>query len=66
VFTLTIKLGNDQMRRPADVAAALDDVARQLRWHHEFADVPQRIRDVNGNTVGAFSTNFDPPEGAAP
>lgn len=55
-FTLEIELGNDVMQSPADVARALEDVAKTLTATglmaiHEEGDV----RDWNGNTVGEWS-----------
>lgn len=49
-FKLKIKLGNDAMQTPEDVAAALRKVASRL----EGQTLEGRIRDINGNTVGAF------------
>ena len=51
-FTLSITLGNDAMRTPADIATALHRVARIL----ETSDGETRgtIRDANGNTVGSW------------
>lgn len=51
-FRLEITMGNDAMDSPADVAAALRVIADQLDadpWKH-----PRTVRDLNGNTVGAW------------
>lgn len=57
-FTLTIKLGNAAMMTPADIAAALrevaDDLADGLERAHQTAS-PHVIRDVNGNPVGEWA-----------
>jgi hypothetical protein len=59
IFTLSIDLGNDMMQRPEDVAAALDELADELRareglWRTSSARKRDtgRIRDPNGNYVG--------------
>jgi len=49
-FTLEIDLGDDAMKTGADVASALENVARRVC---QGADVG-KIRDANGNTVGRF------------
>jgi hypothetical protein len=51
MFTLKIRLGNDAMQDPADVAEALERVARELR---DSGFRPTRIKDLNGNTVGEW------------
>ena len=48
-FTLFIKLGNDAMRTPEDVAAALEIVTAQVR---EECCQQRGIYDLNGNRVG--------------
>lgn len=56
-FTLTIELGNDAMQTGADVGHALRAVADRLDYFtdREAGDVtPFAIRDLNGNTVGAW------------
>jgi hypothetical protein len=55
-FVLTIDLGNDAMRTGDDVADALTDIAQYMT--DEYADeaplvMSTRIKDRNGNTVGA-------------
>jgi hypothetical protein len=49
-FSLKIDLGNDLMLNADDVAAALEQVARRV---HSGA-LLGKIKDENGNTVGAF------------
>lgn len=50
-FTLKIKLGNDAMQTPEDVADALEKTAHTLR-RGRVAEAT--IRDENGNTVGSW------------
>lgn len=59
IFSLNIDLGNDDMRNPEDVAAALDELAallrtREGRWHvfNTRERDTGKIRDVSGNHVG--------------
>lgn len=49
-FRLTISMGNDAMRTPADVATALERVAARLR----AGATSGIIQDVNGAKVGDF------------
>jgi molybdopterin synthase catalytic subunit len=51
-FTLTIKLGNDAMQTPQDVAEALESAAERLMGALEFFH--GKLHDENGNTVGTF------------
>jgi hypothetical protein len=50
-FTLRIELGNAEMQDGADVADALEDVARRLRAGLEGHVA---VVDVNGNRVGEW------------
>ena len=52
-FKLTIELGNEEMQHFEHVAAALESVARFVRQGIMVNSV-EKIRDVNGNTVGSF------------
>lgn len=52
-FNLTIKLGNDAMQTPMDVARALRELADRMEDRAEF-DVA--IYDDNGNRVGRTYT----------
>lgn len=58
IFSLTIRLGNDAMQTPADIAAALRDVADRLADGYdpvsELGPHEGVIRDVNGNRVGTW------------
>ena len=49
-FTLRIKLGNDAMQTPEDVAASLRDIANRLDWGMYRRS--GEILDYNGNVVG--------------
>lgn len=51
-FNLTIKLGNDAMQTPYDVAEALRDAAQQIDMHGDMSH--GRIFDANGNRVGEW------------
>ena len=54
VFTLEIRLGNDEMQTARDVAAALMDVVAKLdndEWHPGHT---KSILDANGNRVGGW------------
>ena len=61
-FTLTINLGNDAMKTGEDLAAALHAVADKLaalggdpiEEDRDDFDGSGRIRDDNGNGVGAW------------
>lgn len=59
-FLVTITLGNDAMRTPSDIAAALERVAARVReLNPEDTAIRQcggTIRDINGNTVGNWRT----------
>jgi hypothetical protein len=55
-FKVEIKLGNDAMQTPEDVADALEKVARELRQDGWRGFCTGGIRDINGNTVGHYST----------
>jgi len=54
-FTISIMMGNDAMRTPADVAKQLRHVASELEDGFEAGT----IRDDNGNNVGHFGTSED-------
>lgn len=55
-FKVKIEMGNDSMRTVQDVALALVDVAKRVaRGDCDGA----RIRDANGNTVGAWAIVLD-------
>jgi hypothetical protein len=64
MFELSIRLGNDAMRHPDDVAGALEEAALKLRATGGSVD-PEAgrwgatISDVNGNRVGEWS--YPPP-----
>lgn len=58
-FSLTIRMGNEAMQTPDDLAEALEAVAALCR---ERAVYPQTIRDRNGNTVGDWVIEADPYE----
>lgn len=54
-FTLEIRLGNDAMQTPSDVARALSDISHQLEAESSWDDaeaIKKRLTDINGNTVG--------------
>lgn len=56
-FILKIKLGNEAMETPSDVAQALRETADKVE--RLFGRFPScgcdgSLRDVNGNTVGEF------------
>lgn len=52
-FTLSIKLGNESMQDPADIAEALRNVADSLDHGQHLDDlVGAPIMDLNGNKVG--------------
>lgn len=53
-FILTIELGNAAMQTPRDVADALRQAADVLENGPTPSQVPQTIRDENGNTVGDY------------
>ena len=51
-FTLRIKMGNEAMQTPEDVAASLRDVANRLDWGMYRRS--GEILDYNGNKVGEW------------
>lgn len=53
VFKLEVTLGNEAMKEPADLAAALRRVADRLDLHQFFL-TSGLIVDVNGNIAGGF------------
>lgn len=54
-FTLNINIGNAAMTDPYDIAQALRRTAERVE--HGYTEGP--ISDVNGNTVGEFTTERD-------
>jgi hypothetical protein len=55
-FALAIDIGNDAMQSAEDIADALRDVAALLYQGQTSGP----IHDVNGNTVGRFTTDHWP------
>ncbi len=53
-LVLEIELGNDAMRLPAQVAAALAAVAKQVPHVAMAKGISTKIKDENGNTVGSW------------
>lgn len=53
-LVLEIELGNDAMRLPAHVAAALAKIAKQVPHVIMSKGVSTKILDENGNTVGSW------------
>lgn len=53
-LVLEIELGNDAMRLPAHVAAALAKVAKQAPHIIICKGMTTKIMDENGNTVGTW------------
>ena len=51
-FTLRIKMGNDAMQTPEDVAASLRDIANRLDWGMYRRS--GEILDYDGNKVGEW------------
>jgi hypothetical protein len=54
-FVLRIDLGNDACRTPGHVAALLREIAVDVSCVRPYELGEVRIRDINGNTVGAWS-----------
>lgn len=68
VFTLQIQLRNAAMTTGLDLAGALNDIGGNLEenlWDHDPDGIlptpPQRIKDLNGNMVGAWVVEDTPP-----
>lgn len=58
IFKVDIELGNVEMTTPRDVALALETLAARLRrLGHSFHPTEGKLRDGNGNTVGAWSVD---------
>jgi hypothetical protein len=57
-FNLTIRLGNDAMRTPADIARALREIAESIGDSDtpvsELGPYESTIHDANGNYVGTW------------
>lgn len=62
VFTLTIECGNEAMKSYRDISAALRRLADRLETKEPREGY---IRDLNGNTVGAFEVTFTEEAGNA-
>ena len=58
-FTLTITLGNEAMQEANDIAWTLRKVAFELENDPDH----NRIRDINGNTVGEWEIKHETPSG---
>jgi hypothetical protein len=54
-FRLTIRLGNDAMQTPEDVACAL----REVSWLLDAGATSSNVRDDNGNVVGGWELGDD-------
>ena len=52
-ITITIRLGNDAMNTPEDVAQLLHDAADHISEGY----YPRYLFDLNGNRVGEFTHN---------
>lgn len=57
-FTLSIVTDNSAMRDRFDVAAALEDVAAQLRAINATQTIDGPVRNGNGTTVGTFTLHL--------
>ena len=60
-FVLSIKLGNDAMSEPSDIADVLRELANNLDSGNAFDETNGKyahgfLRDINGNRVGEWST----------
>lgn len=55
-FDLVIRMGNDVMREPEQVADALEAAATLLRVGRDAGT----IMDINGNTVGEWAFRGSP------
>jgi hypothetical protein len=53
LLTLNIRLGNEAMQTPEDVAGALRDAATLVELYG-ISSVLRHVSDGNGNTVGSF------------
>jgi hypothetical protein len=63
IFTLTITLGNDAMRKPSDIAEALRTLADKLNSGDAFDETNYEhaygfLRDINGNRVGEWKIKW--------
>jgi len=54
-FTLTIELGNEDMKDLHDIAAVLSHLEQELRSLGAQGDTSGTARDVNGNRVGRWN-----------
>jgi hypothetical protein len=54
-FILEIEIGNEAMKSPANIAKALEAAAKQVPHVIPLKGGSTKIRDDNGNTVGAWS-----------
>lgn len=53
-FVVEIELGNDEMKLPSHIAAALAAIAKQVNHVAMAKGVTTKVRDENGNTVGSW------------
>jgi len=53
-FTVTIRLGNAEMRTGPDISEALQSVCAQLEDIEEPYLTSRRIKDANGARVGSW------------
>lgn len=62
-FSVTLRMGNDAMSSPRDVAHALRAIAAELDdsdgFDTRYLPVRGNVRDLNGNTVGGWVTGAD-------
>ncbi len=58
-FNLSLRLGNEALSAPTDVAAMLRRVASALSEHGAWSGVAPMttLKDANGNTVGAWEVD---------
>ena len=58
-FSLQIRLGNDAMQTPADVAHAMQPIHDFLEGLQTWPDEGGFIQDLNGNLVGTWVVKAD-------
>jgi hypothetical protein len=57
-FLLAIKLGNDAMITPGDLAAALDRLSHKVALLDGYVDEQGTVMDLNGNSVGTWTVEW--------
>lgn len=61
ILKIEIEVGNDAMKRPNELADALQQVSRRVRGANMKDGEGAKIMDANGNSVGRWGYHLDDP-----